>query len=102
MDLGAVQAMIETLIEEIKEVEDPPRTVKNGKPPAKKRKVVKAKDRLIPIPKLFRDKPVSGKLAYTLDYSRRGRVPNWVLKQAKCSDKAAVCKKFKDGHRFTA
>ena len=55
--------------------------VKNGKPPPKKRTVVKA---------------------YKLDYSRRGRVPNWVLKQAKCSDKAAVCKKFKDGHRFTA
>ena len=55
--------------------------VKNGKPPVKKPKTVKA-------------------LTYTLKHSQRGRVPEWVLKQAKCKNKPALTKKFKDGHRF--
>ena len=55
-------------------------TIKNGKPPVRKPKVVKA--------------------AYALDYSKRGRVPNWVLKQAKVGSKDALRRKFKDGHRF--
>ena len=54
--------------------------VKNGKPPGRKPKVVKA--------------------SYKLDYSKRGRVPNWVLKQAKVGSKDALRRKFKDGHRF--
>ena len=68
--------------------------------PAKKTRTVKAKDRLIPVPQLFRDKPASSKLAYTLKHSQRGRVPAWVLKQAKVRNKPALRAKFKDGHRF--
>ena len=59
----------------------PAEPVKNGKPPVKKPKTVKA-------------------LTYTLKHSQRGRVPEWVLKQAKCKNKPALTKKFKDGHRF--
>ena len=57
--------------------------IKNGKPPVKKPKTVKA-------------------LTYTLKHSQRGRVPEWVLKQAKCKNKPALTKKFKDGHKFVA
>ena len=59
----------------------PTAPVKNGKPPVKKPKTVKA-------------------ATYTLKHSQRGRVPNWVLKQSKCKNKPALTKKFKDGHRF--
>ena len=55
---------------------------------------------LLPVPKLFRDKPASSKLTYTLDHSQRGRVPAWVLKQGKAKTKAALRAKFKDGHKF--
>ena len=81
IDLGAVREMITTLMEEIAEVENPPRTVKNGKRPVRKPPVVKA---------------------YTLKHSQRGRVPQWVLKQAKVKTKAALRDKFEDGHRFMA
>ena len=39
---------------------------------------------------------------WTLDAKRRGRVPNWVLKQAKVGSKDALRRKFKDGHKFVA
>ena len=83
IDLGAVREMITTLMEEITEVENPPRPVKNGKPPVRKPRTVKA-----------------AKATWTLDAKRRGRVPNWVLNQYRSLNKAALLAKFKDGHKF--
>ena len=57
--------------------------VKNGKPPVRKPRTVKA-----------------AKATWTLDAKRRGRVPNWVLNQYRSLNKAALLAKFKDGHKF--
>ena len=59
------------------------KTVKNGKPPVRKPRTVKA-----------------AKATWTLDAKRRGRVPNWVLNQYRSLNKAALLAKFKDGHKF--
>ena len=59
------------------------KAVKNGKPPVRKPRTVKA-----------------AKATWTLDAKRRGRVPNWVLNQYRSLNKAALLAKFKDGHKF--
>ena len=96
LDLTEAMSLLRGIQQEITDVENPPRTASLDYM-TNEEKRLRARQALGTLMGRPSKSTVHG---YTLKHSQRGRVPAWVLKQAKVRNKPALRAKFKDGHRF--